>query len=89
MSCPKIVPKGDLSEMMSNWQTSIGYEDNQIITVVCVHALTHTTWSNCSMYPHWCSDAPEHPQYPLGMCQELNLGGVAPSKDQWKDWGLG
>ena len=21
--------------------------------------------------------------------QELNLGGVAPSKDQWKDWGLG
>ena len=22
-------------------------------------------------------------------CQELNLGGVAPSKHQWKDWGLG
>ena len=31
MSCLKIVPKGNLSETMSNWQTSIGYEDNQIM----------------------------------------------------------
>ena len=28
----KIVPRGDLSEMMSNWQISIGYKDNQIMT---------------------------------------------------------
>ena len=32
MGCPKMVTKGNLSEMMSNWQTSIGYEDNQIMT---------------------------------------------------------
>ena len=32
MGCPKIVPKGNLSEMVSNWQISIGYEDNQIMT---------------------------------------------------------
>ena len=32
MGCLKIVLKGNLSEMMSNWQISIGYEDNQIIT---------------------------------------------------------
>ena len=32
MGCPKMVLKGNLSEMMSNWQTSIGYEDNQIMT---------------------------------------------------------
>ena len=32
MGCPKMVPKGDLSEMISNWQISIGYEDNQIMT---------------------------------------------------------
>ena len=29
---PKMVLKGNLSEMMSNWQISIGYEDNQIMT---------------------------------------------------------
>ena len=34
MGCPKIVPKGNLSEMVSNWQISIGYEDNQIMTGV-------------------------------------------------------
>ena len=33
MGCPKIVLKGNLSEMVSNWQVSIGYEDNQIMTV--------------------------------------------------------
>ena len=33
MGCPKMVPKGNLLEMMSNWQTSIEYEDNQIMTV--------------------------------------------------------
>ena len=33
MGCPKIVPKGNLSEMVSNWQISIRYEDNQIMTV--------------------------------------------------------
>ena len=32
MGCPKIVLKGNLLEMMSNWQISIGYEDNQIMT---------------------------------------------------------
>ena len=32
MGCPKIVPKGNLLEMVSNWQVSIGYEDNQIMT---------------------------------------------------------
>ena len=34
MGCPKIVPKGNLSEMVSNWQISIGYEDNQIMTLM-------------------------------------------------------
>ena len=34
MGCPKIVPKGNLSEMVSNWQISIGYEDNQIMTAI-------------------------------------------------------
>ena len=33
MGCLKMVPKGNLSEMISNWQISIGYEDNQIMTV--------------------------------------------------------
>ena len=33
MGCPKIVLKGNLSEMVSNWQISIGYEDNQIMTL--------------------------------------------------------
>ena len=33
MGCSKIVPKGNLSEMVSNWQISIGYEDNQIMTL--------------------------------------------------------
>ena len=32
MGCPKMVPKGNLSEMISKWQISIGYEDNQIMT---------------------------------------------------------
>ena len=32
MGWPKIVLKGNLLEMMSNWQISIGYEDNQIMT---------------------------------------------------------
>ena len=36
MGCPKIVPKGNLSEMVSNWQISIGYEANQIMTPICV-----------------------------------------------------
>ena len=30
MGRPKMIPKGDLSEMMSNWQISIGYEGNQV-----------------------------------------------------------
>ena len=34
MGYPKIVPKGNLSEMVSNWQISIGYEDNQIMTIM-------------------------------------------------------
>ena len=32
MGYPKMVPKGNLSEMVSNWQISIGYEDKQIMT---------------------------------------------------------
>ena len=32
MDCLKIVLKGNLLEMISNWQISIGYEDNQIMT---------------------------------------------------------
>ena len=32
MGCLKMVPKGNLSEIISNWQISIGYEDNQIMT---------------------------------------------------------
>ena len=32
MGCLKMVPKGNISEMISNWQISIGYEDNQIMT---------------------------------------------------------
>ena len=39
MGCPKIVPKGNLSEMVSNWQISIGYEDNQIMTMSNHHTL--------------------------------------------------
>ena len=35
MGCPKMVPKGNHSEMMSNWQISIRYEDNQIMTLHC------------------------------------------------------
>ena len=44
------------------------------------------------------SKAPYNPTIPTPIddtmlhahdCQELNLGGVALSKDQWKDWGLG
>ena len=34
MGFPKMVPKGNLLEMISNWQISIGYEDNQIMTPV-------------------------------------------------------
>ena len=33
MGCPKMVLKGNLLEMISNWQISIRYEDNQIMTV--------------------------------------------------------
>ena len=33
MGYPKMVLKGNLLEMVSNWQISIGYEDNQIMTV--------------------------------------------------------
>ena len=42
-----------------------------VCKVVCECVLTHTTWSNHSMWPYWCSDAPEHPQYPLGMKQAI------------------
>ena len=34
MGYPEMVPKGNLSEMVSNWKISIGYEDNQIMTVL-------------------------------------------------------
>ena len=40
MGCPKIVLKGNLSEIMSNWQISIRYEDNQIMTHLYL-PLTH------------------------------------------------
>ena len=39
MGCPKMVLKGNLSEMISNWQISIGYEDNQIMTGIPFQSL--------------------------------------------------
>ena len=38
MGCLKMVLKGNLSEMISNWQISIGYEDNQIMTITKISA---------------------------------------------------
>ena len=32
----------------------------------CKHMPTHTMWPDCSIWPPWCSEAPEQPQYPLG-----------------------
>ena len=46
MGCPKIVLKGNLLEIMSNWQISIGYGDNQIMTIVVI--------SRESSYLHNC-----------------------------------
>ena len=40
MTCLKIVPKGNLSETMINWQALIGYEDNQIMTTIMSAELT-------------------------------------------------
>ena len=42
---------------------------------------THTMWFNCSMCPHWHSDAPEHPQYPLWMEQAVKADQHHPSHD--------
>ena len=39
MGCLKMEPKGNLSEMIINWQISIRYEDNQIMTESWMHAL--------------------------------------------------
>ena len=40
MGFPKMVLKGNLSEMISNWQISIGYEDNQIMTGTILNPVT-------------------------------------------------
>ena len=59
MGCLKMVPKGNLSEMISNGQISIGYEDNQIMTVLSwnVAWYRHPRWGvtvaqkTISMFP--------------------------------------
>ena len=66
MGCPKIVPKGNLLEMVSNWQISIGYEDNQIMTLQCLrkHGL-YAKANKCE----WHQDSIEFLRYIL-----MNLG---------------
>ena len=64
MGCPKIVPKGNLSEMVSNWQISIGYEDNQIMThstPFIALAICKAFWNLTALTSHaWC-----HGCYPV------------------------
>ena len=37
----------------------------------CECTLTHTTWPDCSVWPPWCNEAPEHHQYQLGTMQAI------------------
>ena len=60
MGCPKIVPKGNLSEMVSNWQISIGYEDNQIMTTICTPIVESTSGGEAH-------DRPSHSECRVGL----------------------
>ena len=77
MGCPKIVPKGNLSEMVSNWQISIGYEDNQIMTCsICQAAFLAHSFGVCNaslgiildLWCHACLALLPH-NLPTPLCQ--------------------
>ena len=62
MGCPKMVLKGNLSEMISNWKISIGYEDNQIMTATNkVKPNMSTLLSNSLIVPLNSNNIANHP----------------------------
>ena len=60
MGCPKIALKDNLSEMMSNWQISIGYEDNQIMADIYASAFDPVIWLAQELFREFLYDVLRH-----------------------------